>query len=229
MGVDTLRHMKVFDPALFGDRSIDVIGAGATGSRIVLGLAKLGLTRLRVWDFDKVEGHNIANQIFGNDDIGKLKTDAIGELVKRQTGTQLDLRPVAYEGQEPLGDVVFLLTDTMKSRKAIWEKAIRYKPHTGLMVETRMGTDNGRVYAVHPCEPAHVKAWEGSLYEDAGAEVSACGTAQTVGPTAEVISGCAVWHLIRWFDCLEKGGEQPEFETIFGLKPFLVMLSQASA
>ena len=73
--IDTRRHIDVFSPDLFGKRRIDVIGAGATGSRVVLALAKLGLDNIHVWDFDHVEAHNIANQVFGLADIGKLKID----------------------------------------------------------------------------------------------------------------------------------------------------------
>lgn len=223
MGVDTIRHLKVFDPDLFEGRRIDVIGAGATGSRIVLELAKLGLQNIHVWDFDTVEPHNIANQAFGNDDIGKLKVDALAELVKRQTGTDIVKHPERYgEGGEPLGQVVFLLTDTMASRKEIWDYAIKFKTNVELMIETRMGTDNGRLYTVIPTVLEQVRRWESTLYSDAEAEVSVCGTSVTVGATAAVISGMAVWSMVRWFQSLRDPAETPEVELIFGLRPLMV-------
>src|SRR5215813_5940026 len=87
--VDITRHVEVFSRDAFGNKRIDVIGAGATGSRIVLSLAKLGLENIHVWDFDTVEGHNIANQAYGMGDIGKLKVDALHDLVKAQTGLSI--------------------------------------------------------------------------------------------------------------------------------------------
>ncbi len=224
MGVDTIRHQRVFDPDMFGERRVDVIGAGAIGSRVAMGLAKLGIKHIHVWDFDTVEPHNIANQIFGNDDIGKLKVDALAELVKRQTGTDITKHPGKYEtGCEALGQIVFLATDTMASRKEIWEASIRFKTSVELMVEARMGADNGRLYTVIPAIIEQVRLWESTLYTDAEAEVSVCGTSTTVGATADVISGLAVWQMIRWFDWTRSGSDAPEVELIFGLKPLMVV------
>lgn len=224
--VDITRHIDVFSRDAFGERRIDVIGAGATGSRIVLSLAKLGLENIHVWDFDVVEAHNIANQIFGNDDIGKLKVDALYDIVLKQTGLKIHKHAERVDGKQVLGDVVFLLTDTMASRKEIWQKGIRMKLRTKLMIETRMGADQGRVYTVIPTRNAHVKGWEATLYDDAVAEVSACGTAVTVGPTAEVVSGLAVWQMIRW-QAIEQGKEDKlENEILFWLRPFMSMTRQ---
>lgn len=222
--VDITRHIDVFSPDKFGKRRIDVIGAGATGSRIVLSLAKLGLDNIHVWDFDKVEAHNIANQAFGIADIGKLKVEALRDLVKSQTGLEIQIHNERVDGTQELGDVVFLLTDTMASRKEIWQKGIRYKMRTKLMIETRMGADQGRVYTICPTKPAQVKFWESTLYSDDFAEVSACGASITVGPTAEFLTGLAVWQLIRWAD-IQNGNLEAtlDSEILWGLrKPYFV-------
>lgn len=228
MAVDAIRHLKYFDPDAFGKRRVDVIGAGATGSKVVMGLAKLGITNIHAWDFDKVEVHNVANQLFGNQDVGKFKVEALAEIVKRDTGTAITAHNEKVDGSQSLGDVVFLLTDTMASRKAIWEKGIRYKPNIQVMIETRMGGDNGRLYCVSPILPASVKGWEATLYDDDKAEVSACGSSISVGPTADVLAGMAVWQAIRWFTYSQKGGDAPEFEMLFALNPFFITSKQAA-
>jgi len=221
--IDITRHIEVFSPDAFGRRRIDVIGAGASGSRIVLSLAKLGLEDIHVWDFDKVEAHNIANQAFSIADVGKLKVEALRDLVRQQTGATIHVHAERVDGSQQLGDVVFLLTDTMASRKEIWNKGIRYKMRTKLLIETRMGTDEGRVYTVNPTRPAQVKGWEATLYDDAVAQVSACGASVTVGPTAEYLSGLAVWQLIRWA-AIEKGKEDTlNNEILFGMRqPYII-------
>jgi molybdopterin/thiamine biosynthesis adenylyltransferase len=224
--IDTTRHVDVFSPDAFGNKRIDVIGAGASGSRIVLSLAKLGLENIHVWDFDKVEAHNIANQAFSQADIGRPKVEALRDLVEKATGHQIHIHNEKVDGTQELGDVVFLLTDTMASRQEIWKKGIRYKMRTKLMIETRMGTDQGRVYAINPTKPAQVKGWEGTLYGDDVAEVSMCGTSITVGPTAEFLSGLAVWQLIRWQN-IEAGKEDKlDHETLFFLRPAMFMTRQ---
>lgn len=224
MSVDPLRHLSVFSPTAFGNRRVDIIGAGATGSRIVLSLAKLGVENLHVWDFDKVEEHNVANQAFGNGDIGKLKVEALAELVKQQTGADIFIHPERVDGTQTLGNVVFLLTDTMASRKEIWEKGLRYKFQVSLVVETRMGADSMRVYAINPSDPSHIREWEKTLCADDVAEVSACGASITVGPTAETLSGLAVWQFIRWFSVfLGKKDDVLEHEIIMALRPSVLL------
>lgn len=221
--IDPLRHLSVFSLHAFGTRRVDVIGAGATGSRIVLSLAKLGVENIHVWDFDKVEEHNVANQAFGLEHVGLLKVDALAQLVRAATGAEITVHSEKVDGTQTLGDIVFLLTDTMSSRKEIWNGCLKYKLRTSLMIETRMGADSGRVYAVDPNKPDHIRAWEEALYEDAETEVSACGASVSVGPTAEVISGLAVWQLIRWFSIEQGAEDEMENETIFSLRPMVTL------
>jgi len=218
MAVDPLRHLSVFSPHAFGQRRVDVIGCGATGSRIVLSLAKLGVENIHVWDFDVVEEHNIPNQAFGMSDIGLNKAVALAALVKAATGTEITVHEEKVDGTQMLGEVVFLLTDTISSRKEIWNGALKYKLKTNLLIETRMGADNGRVYSINPNKPGHIKAWEGTLYDDNEAEVSACGASVSVGPTAETISGLAVWQMIRWFSIENGGDDELDNEIIFSLR-----------
>ena len=84
--LEVMRHLSVFSPHAFGNKRVDVVGAGATGSRIVFSLAKLGVANIHVWDFDKVEEHNIPNQVFSLSDIGKFKGEALKEIVAAEAG-----------------------------------------------------------------------------------------------------------------------------------------------
>lgn len=216
--VEALRHLKVFSPADFGDRRIDIIGCGATGSRIAMSIAKLGISNLHLHDFDVVEAHNIANQFYGIEDVGRPKVEALAEHIKRFTGLEATVCSEKVDGSATLGNYVFLLTDTMASRKEIFEGAIRHKPHVDCMIETRMSADQGNVYSVRPSDIDEVKFWESTLCGDDVAEEGLCGARVTVGPTAELISGHAVWAFIRLFNWLTKDNfdkERPEVEHVF--------------
>lgn len=219
-----LRHESVFDPDQFHEQ-VDVIGAGATGSRIVMSLARLGVKDIHVWDFDKIEEHNVPNQIFGRNDVGASKADAMRKLVLRDTGTKISSHKRKVNGKQPLGEVVFLLTDTMESREEIWKNGIKNNTGVRLMIETRMGPDCGYVYSVNPCLPKDVRAWEKTLYKDEESEESACGATVTVGPTADVLAGIAVWQFIKWFR--QSRGEdldnQLEFEVMYGMRPMALV------
>ncbi len=54
MSLSTIRHNEVF-PAHKHNDHIDLIGAGAIGSRVWAALVELGLTDMSVYDFDDVE------------------------------------------------------------------------------------------------------------------------------------------------------------------------------
>jgi molybdopterin/thiamine biosynthesis adenylyltransferase len=202
------------------DKRITVIGAGATGSHVVLYLSMLGLTNIDVFDFDHVEAHNLANQAFMKADIGKQKVSAVTDLVRSKTGQAL-LRAhnERVDGSQELGDIVFLLTDTMASRKQIWQTGIKGKNRTRLMIETRMGVDEGRVYTIEPAQSAQITRFEDTLYDDAVAVASACGTSVSVGPTAMFLASLCLWQMLRWAQ-REGGGEgKLDNEILFGLRP----------
>ena len=221
--IDPLRHMSVFSPDKWGTRRVDVIGAGATGSKVVISLAKLGITNIHVWDFDTVEAHNIGNQLFGNDDIGKLKVEALKDIVLRQTGTTITTHNERVDGKQELGHVVFLLTDTMSSRKEIFAKGLKFKARTKLVIETRMGSNGGRIHTINPSKLPEIKGWEGTLYDDDAAEISACGTSISVGPTAGIISEMAVWQLIRAFAIENGDDDELDNEILINLCPPLIL------
>jgi hypothetical protein len=111
----------------------------------------------------------------------------------------------------------------MEARKNIWDSSIKMKMSTKLMIETRMGADNGRIYSVNPTNIYDIRGWEDTLYSDDETEESACGATTSVGPTANIIAGMAVWQMIRWFN-LQTDDNAPslENEVIVSLNPFMI-------
>jgi len=228
MSVMTLRHEQIFSSVLFNPRCVDVVGCGALGSRIAMSLAKLGIMNINLWDFDKIEEHNIANQLFGNGDVGEAKTDALTKMILEATGTDC-YKNGRCEGDKPFGDVVFMCVDSMKVRKELWEKQVKYQPSVGLLVESRMGADSCRVYAIQPCNPQHVELYEQTLYGDEEAATSVCGSSISVGPTAEIVSGIAVWQFIKWWRWSQRSSDQdtePESEVILALRQQFMVISR---
>ena len=197
--LDTRRHDELFNADAF-NTPVTVIGAGATGSWLVLQLAKLGITDITVWDFDIVEPHNAPNQLFAWGDTGKPKVEALQEIVKHQTGWEIKIRNERYVNT-PLSGYVFCMIDTMEGRKSIWNNAIKFKPLVKHYIEPRMGLDVARVYNLSPMDfPSHAP-YEATLYGDDVAEVSACGTSMTVITSALVTAAWCVRQMIE----VEKG------------------------
>lgn len=202
---DFNRQLGLLDPEEFKGVTISVIGAGATGSHVVSTLAQMGIGykgngEIRVFDFDVVEPHNLQNQAFWPKHIGMKKVDALAELVKERFDVEIkpyDMKVV--DQKEVQCNYVFLLTDTMASRKEIMEKAMKFAINTELVVETRMGLEEGRVYAFNPNNKLERDMWFGSLYTDEEAETSLCGTSASIVNTAQFITSLAVSRLIHHY------------------------------
>ena len=209
--LDYIRQIEVFDPDTF-NTPVHVIGAGATGSWLVLALAKLGIKNITVWDFDDIEEHNIPNQAYRkhvttreawawNDedtDVGRPKVTALQQLAWEMSDITVNIKNEAVTGATRLEGIVICMTDTMKSRKEIWEGAVKFKVPVKLYIEPRMGLDSGRLYCVDPMNLRHIENYERTFYTDEEAEESACGASQSVVATAMMIASMVAWRVINY-------------------------------
>ena len=227
MSTDITRHFELFDPLNFSspDDKIDIIGAGATGSKVALELMKLGIKgkQLRVWDFDRVEAHNIANQVYGLEDVGKYKVDALADIIYAQTGEEIEIQRKAFkqDSVEQLAKYVLILTDTMSSRRELWESKIKSAGRPIALIETRMGVDCTMTFTLWNNDQHAVDRYEDNFYEDGEAEVSSCGTTLSVGPTSSMLASIATWQFMK----LAKAGVRlkdslVEFRILLNSNPF---------
>ena len=195
-----MRQLEIFDPEAFGNKPVHIIGVGATGSWVALILAKMGIKNVNIYDFDDIESHNLPNQAFRHDDIGTPKVEAVAKIAAEVGVPVASSSNKEVSGSDNFQGVLFILTDTMASRKEIFEKCAKFKFPVELCIETRLGTGHGMIYAIDPRSPSHVKTYEQTLYGDDEAEVSACGTTQSMAPTAIMLASYAVWQMIKWFN-----------------------------
>lgn len=214
---DYSRQVNILNPEEFNTK-INIIGAGATGSWVAFSLAKMGLSNLHIYDFDEVGMHNLPNQMFGVRDIDRNKALSIRNIIKLFTGFTVNARNEKVDGSVPLQGIVFMLTDTMKSRKDIYNRAIKNNPSIDLLIETRMDLRGGRIYVVDPKDREQTKMYEQTFYSDDEAEVSACGVSQTVLPSALAITSHAIWKLLNYIN-----GEIIYNETILDFGNEIVM------
>ena len=206
--MDYLRQLSLLDPKDIKDKSITLVGAGATGSHIALMLAQAGWGNksqnqgtLKVFDGDVVEEHNLANQAYDYTHIGKPKVEALKEVIKRKCGFEIDVYNEMVTDQPSVKSTyVFLLTDTMSSRSEIFDKCLKYSFETDLVIETRMGLREGRVYAFNPHSGDDVKNWKDTLYSDEEATDSLCGASASIITTVMFLSSLACGRVIQHFN-----------------------------
>jgi sulfur carrier protein ThiS adenylyltransferase len=70
------------DPAVLGvlrQSSVGIAGAGGLGSNVALALARAGVGRLVIADFDRIEPSNLNRQQYFLDQVGERKVEALRE------------------------------------------------------------------------------------------------------------------------------------------------------
>lgn len=65
------------------DKTVGIAGCGGLGSNCAVALARVGVGRLIIADFDKVEIANLNRQYFFTDQVGKAKVVAIQENIQK--------------------------------------------------------------------------------------------------------------------------------------------------
>lgn len=189
-------QLDIFNPEMF-NKPVHLVGVGATGSWIAIMLAKLGVKEIHCWDFDVLENHNICNQGFGQWQVNMQKVNAVAEICREAGNASINVHNERVDGSTPLSGIVFILTDTMHSRKEIWEGACKFKPSVDLVIETRMGLDMCRIYNVCPTNMDEVQAYEKTFCSDDVAEVSACGTSKSIVTSAVTTASIAVRQMLN--------------------------------
>lgn len=102
------RLRGLFDHKLLRDKMVTIIGLGTGGGLCAVELAKAGVGRFRLVDFDRLETGNVTRHVCGLSDVGRLKTSAVRDAV-------LEKNPQA-EVEEYAFDV---LSDRKKLREVI--------------------------------------------------------------------------------------------------------------
>lgn len=197
--MDLVKSIDYFNPIKLKGKEIHVIGVGAVGSYIALTLVKLGIDSLYIWDFDTVESKNCTNQVYDETDIGKEKTTALDEHLKRCNPNINVYKRGKYNGQ-PLKGIIFLTVDSIKTRREILEH-IEYNPFIELVVDGRIGLEKGQVIATDWIFADKVKNHIAlSDFDDSEIEVpvSACGTTLSIAPSVIITSQVAVAQLINF-------------------------------
>lgn len=206
--MDLSKSYEFFKPEMCRER-IHIIGCGAIGSTVAENLARFGLTKITLYDFDKVEPHNIANQMFTQEDIGKMKVDAVAEyLLKINPEMKEDLVLVhkGYSGQR-LSGYVFLCVDNIDLRREIAQSCTS-NPFVKAMFDFRMRLTDAQHYAAAWNDQKMVESFLKSMafsHDEAKKEtpVSACNITLSVAPTVRMIVAAGVSNFINFV----KGGK----------------------
>ena len=197
------KSYEFFQPDKFSER-IHIIGCGSVGSVVAENLARFGITRMTLYDFDTVEPRNLANQMFTQDDINRPKVEALADMLHRinpEIDQDLVLVPKGYTGQK-LSGYVFLCVDNIDLRREI-ATANKSNRFIKGMFDFRIGLTDAQHYAADWKDTKMVQGFLNSMaftHEEAKAStpVSACNVTLSVCPTVRAIVALGVANFINF-------------------------------
>lgn len=185
MGFDTTRHLKHIE-GIELETPVHIVGCGSIGTAAATTMARLGFTQFVGYDEDIVEKHNIANQFFETTDLGKLKTDAL-EAKLKAINPEITFEHWGFFDKETdiqEGAIYIVGTDNMASRTTV---ANAVKGQRCLLIDGRMGGNEGQVHAVFPTHKRFAE-YQKTLYTDGEAADLLC-TERSVIYTISIIGG----------------------------------------
>lgn len=163
--MDFMKQKRIFNPEESNAKVI-VIGAGSTGSFVSFVLAKMGIEEIEVIDFDEIEEHNIPNQYYRIEDVGKKKVEALGEIIKDFTGVEIvrTNKKIGrkYEFDLDINTIIINCVDNIKTRKRVIEilNGIPVK-----LIDTRFGGEGYSIHCVCTEDEEEVRRYKEGLKE----------------------------------------------------------------
>jgi hypothetical protein len=144
------------------------------------------LASIIVYDFDKVEEHNLASQFYGIEDVGKLKTECLKKHIKEFTGIEI-ATDGKFTDQRTYG-ILIIAVDTMEERERICKVVAKHPPR--VIIDGRMGGDTIEVHTANT--PAE---YEKTLAK----EVEAVGCAERYISYSSLLIAGFITHQVKRF------------------------------
>lgn len=211
-----VHQVGLFDPR--NARRLIIFGGGSVGGYVALFAAKAGIRDIELWDADTVESYNVPMSVFGPQHVGMYKVDAVAEVVRYLTGTELKVRRRMYAGEPISNAAVVSCVDKMNTgRRPIWS-AVRMNPTVDLHLDTRTAGAFVEVYCNEPCRKEDIEIYEKTLCDDSEVAIQTCGNHgviyASVSAAQAVIAnvthywehGTKLWRFAERSDTLDRVG-----------------------
>lgn len=201
--MDLSKSYEFFQPEKY-DARIHIIGCGSVGSTLAENLARCGITKMTLWDFDTVENHNIVNQMFRQQDVGKTKVEALKDIltdINPCIGDDVELQPKGWQGKI-LSGYIFLCVDSIELRKEFVEKHMD-SPFVKAIFDFRTTLESAQHYAADWSDFKMKQNLLNSMqfsHEEAAEEtpVSACGVTLGVATTVRLVCALGTNNFINF-------------------------------
>ncbi len=181
--IDGLRHSEIYDPKLYANQRVAIVGVGTIGSHLALTLARMQVA-LELYDHDTIELHNLATQSYTARDIGAYKVDAVKrqiEAIGAEEGmVHANAEKFTAETRIPTTFLVSCV-DSIEARREIAMTILDAGIDDMAVHDGRVGAEQVEVYRF-----ANARDWLNSL--PAQADTDPCG-ARFTAYTANICAG----------------------------------------
>ena len=128
------RGLDMFNPNLFRDKKIWIIGAWWIGSNSAYVLSKMWL-KVKVCDFDEVDVVNTSSQFYSMEQLGKPKVEMLKQNIKLMCDEDIEIVNDKYKPEDFADcDILILALDSLAVRKQVVETC----KDTQFILDTRM-------------------------------------------------------------------------------------------
>jgi len=156
------RAKGILEVDILTDKRVMIVGLGSFGSQIAIELAKAGVGHFALFDFDRVELHNLARHTCTTKDLGRLKTDAIKEsILGKNKLAEVDLFPLNINLNKELmdeevakADLVICATDNNPSRFSLTQSLLKHNK-VALFGRAVTRAEGGDVFRHRPGGPCY--------------------------------------------------------------------------
>ena len=178
------------DAPWFGERKESVLvgGAGGIGSWLTFFLTKAGFKPI-VYDYDRIEEHNLGGQLFRPTSVGHLKVNALYDMIKEFCNEEISVVDAAFDSSSPTHYFMFSAFDNMEARKDffnVWKRGVEDCPVTPILIDGRLLMEQLQILSV---TPENMQRYEEEyLFDDSEVEDAACTLKQTSHSAAMIAS-----------------------------------------
>lgn len=154
---------------------VTVVGCGGVGSHVAPCLSHLGITQLYLIDPDIIEAHNLPNQHFPLNSVGKPKVEVLKQICTIfGTADAEAIQKRVEDCPEMLSGIVVTGLDSMEARKNVWE-IVKLNPRVKHLIDVRLGGLGYNIWSVDPHNVEQTSNYEEfALFSDDDAEEAPC-------------------------------------------------------
>lgn len=189
------RNKGILEVSILESKRVMIVGLGSFGSQIAIELAKAGVGQFALFDFDRVELHNLARHTSTVNDLGRLKTDVIYDSIKGKNPYALvEKFPININEDIPLlykeiskADFVICATDNNTSRYNI-SKALVKQQRVGIFGRAVTRAEGGDVFRYRPGGPCYCCLIGAGWYDTSAEEITNLASARKNGQIAAYVS-----------------------------------------